>query len=588
MKYKIYNGELGVKYNKEYTEFKLYAPNAVNVDLIIGQKIYGMEKITEIGLFQQVLPGDFEGKRYQYQVFTEDERYITTDPYAIACEVNSGRGIIIDREKAKIDNFERMVSFENPLDAIIYEISIRDFTQTSVNKGKFLGVIEEKQLNYLKKLGITHVQIMPFYDFSEESVDENNPEVRYNWGYDPVNYNIPEGSFATNPENPYVRIKELKEMIKVLHENGIRVIMDVVYNHVFDAMSHSLWKTMQKDAFRFYENGDFSNGSACGNDIASDNPMVRKYIVDSILYWANEFKLDGFRFDLMGILDVDTMNEIREKLDEIDKGIIVLGEGWDLNTNLDKDKKANQLNAYKMPRIAFFSDDMRDTLRGSTFEKLGKGFANGGKSDDRLINSIKGGINLRGYISPDQLIQYVEAHDNNTVFDHFSITNSEDSLVDRIKMQNIATTLVITSQGIPFLHAGQEFFRTKLGHENSYNLSDEINKFDFNRADNFNDNVEYISNLIEYRKKTSLFKLDSFQEIEEKFKLLKFSDRSLMYSLDNKIFVLVNSSDKAINFEIEKGNYEIIFSSFKKQNSEILIDNLFEVSKYNCVILERK
>ena len=579
MKYKIYNGELGVKYNKEYTEFKLYAPNAVNVDLIIGQKIYGMEKITEIGLFQQVLPGDFEGKRYQYQVFTEDERYITTDPYAIACEVNSGRGIIIDREKAKIDNFERMASFENPLDAIIYEISIRDFTQTSVNKGKFLGVIEEKQLNYLKKLGITHVQIMPFYDFSEESVDENNPEVRYNWGYDAVNYNIPEGSFATNPENPYVRIKELKEMIKVLHENGIRVIMDVVYNHVFDAMSHSLWKTMQKDSFRFYENGDFSNGSACGNDIASDNPMVRKYIVDSILYWANEFKLDGFRFDLMGILDVDTMNEIREKLDEIDKGIIVLGEGWDLNTNLDKDKKANQLNAYKMPRIAFFSDDMRDTLRGSTFEKLGKGFANGGKSDDRLINSIKGGINLRGYISPDQLIQYVEAHDNNTVFDHFSITNSEDSLVDRIKMQNIATTLVITSQGIPFLHAGQEFFRTKLGHEN---------KFDFDRTENFKENVQYISELIEYRKKNPLFKLNSFEEIDKKFKLLKFSDRSLMYSLDNKIFVLVNSSDKAINFEIEKGNYEIIFSSFKKQNMNILIENLFEVSKYNCVILERK
>ena len=580
MKYKIHKGELGVKYNKEYTEFKLYAPNAINVDLIIEQKIYGMEKIEEIGLFQQVLPGDFEGKRYLYQVFTENERYITTDPYAIACEVNSGSGIIIDRDKTQIDNFERMESFENPLDAIIYEISVRDFTQNAVNKGKFLGVIE--------KLGITHVQIMPFYDFSDESVDENNPELRYNWGYDPVNYNIPDGSFATDAKDPYVRIRELKEMVRVLHENGIRVIMDVVYNHVYDAMSHSLWKTMQKEAFRFYENGEFSNGSACGNDLASDHPMVRKYIVDSILYWANEFKLDGFRFDLMGILDVDTMNEIREKLDEIDKGIIVLGEGWDLNTSLDKEKRANQLNAYKMPRISFFSDDIRDTLRGSTFEKLGKGFANGGKSDDRLINSIKGGINLRGYISPDQLIQYVEAHDNNTVFDHFSITNSKDSLVDRIKMQNIATTLVMTSQGIPFLHAGQEFFRTKFGHENSYNLSDEINKFDFDRAENFKENVQYISELIEYRKKNPLFKLNNFDEIEKKFKLLQFNDRSLMYSLDDKIFVLVNSSNEAISFELESGEYEIVFSSFKKNNVNILIDNLFEVSNYNCVILERK
>lgn len=588
MKYKIYKGELGVKYNKEYTEFKLYAPNAINVDLIIEQKIYGMEKIEEIGLFQQVLPGDFEGKRYLYQVFTENERYITTDPYAIACEANSGSGIIIDRDKTQIDNFERMESFENPLDAIIYEISVRDFTQNAVNKGKFLGVIEDKQLNYLKKLGITHVQIMPFYDFSDESVDENNPELRYNWGYDPVNYNIPDGSFATDAKDPYVRIRELKEMVRVLHENGIRVIMDVVYNHVYDAMSHSLWKTMQKEAFRFYENGEFSNGSACGNDLASDHPMVRKYIVDSILYWANEFKLDGFRFDLMGILDVDTMNEIREKLDEIDKGIIVLGEGWDLNTSLDKEQRANQLNAYKMPRISFFSDDIRDTLRGSTFEKLGKGFANGGKSDDRLINSIKGGINLRGYISPDQLIQYVEAHDNNTVFDHFSITNSEDSLVDRIKMQNIATTLVMTSQGIPFLHAGQEFFRTKFGHENSYNLSDEINKFDFDRAENFKENVQYISELIEYRKKNPLFKLNNFDEIEKKFKLLQFNDRSLMYSLDDKIFVLVNSSNEAISFELESGEYKIVFSSFKKNNVNILIDNLFEVSNYNCVILERK
>lgn len=588
MKYKIHKGELGVKYNKEYTEFKLYAPNAINVDLIIEQKIYGMEKIEEIGLFQQVLPGDFEGKRYLYQVFTENKRYITTDPYAIACEVNSGSGIIIDRDKTQIDNFERMESFENPLDAIIYEISVRDFTQNAVNKGKFLGVIEDKQLNYLKKLGITHVQIMPFYDFSDESVDENNPELRYNWGYDPVNYNIPDGSFATDAKDPYVRIRELKEMVRVLHENGIRVIMDVVYNHVYDAMSHSLWKTMQKEAFRFYENGEFSNGSACGNDLASDHPMVRKYIVDSILYWVNEFKLDGFRFDLMGILDVDTMNEIREKLDEIDKGIIVLGEGWDLNTSLDKEKRANQLNAYKMPRISFFSDDIRDTLRGSTFEKLGKGFANGGKSDDRLINSIKGGINLRGYISPDQLIQYVEAHDNNTVFDHFSITNSKDSLVDRIKMQNIATTLVMTSQGIPFLHAGQEFFRTKFGHENSYNLSDEINKFDFDRAENFKENVQYISELIEYRKKNPLFKLNNFDEIEKKFKLLQFNDRSLMYSLDDKIFVLVNSSNEAISFELESGEYEIVFSSFKKNNVNILIDNLFEVSNYNCVILERK
>ena len=380
-------------------------------------------------------------------------------------------------------------------------------------------------------------------------------------------------------------------MIKVLHENGFRVIMDVVYNHVFDAMDHSLWKTLENYAFRFYDNGEFSNGTGCGNDVASEKYMIRKYIVDSIKYWASEYKLDGFRFDLMGILDVETMNEIRKELNKIDDSIIILGEGWDLNTNLNKELKANQYNAYKMPNISFFSDDMRDSLRGSTFEKLERGFVNNGTVDERLLNSIKGGINLRGYISPNQVIQYIEAHDNNTVFDHFEITNSESSLDERIRMQAIATSIVLCSQGIPFIHAGQEFFRTKFGIENSYKSSDEINKFDFERAQKYQEYVNYFSDLIKYRRSNDLFKLGNFDVIEEKIDIIRFDYESLIFSIDNKLLIAVNVSKDTKSFNIPdnyKGNYRVIFENFRKNetNKTILLDNIL-MQGLEFILLEK-
>lgn len=585
-----YDGFLGYKYSKNYTEFRIYAPTSNKIELILNdERIVLMTKNEEKGIFEVIVNGNLENFKYMYRIYFDDIMYETIDPYANACNANSRFGMIIDLSKTNPKNFNRMERFSNILNAIIYELHIRDFTLNSKNRGKYLGVVEKKQLNYLKKLGITHVQILPFYDYSSNSVDELNPDLRYNWGYDPVNYNIPEGSYSSNPENPYTRIKELKQMINILHKNGIRVIMDVVYNHVFDAMAHSFSKTLPGYAFRMDENLNFSNGTACGNDVASERKMIRKYIVDSVKYWASEYNLDGFRFDLMGILDIDTMNEIRRELDKIDDSIIILGEGWDLNTALKFDLKANQNNACKMPNIAFFNDDMRDSLRGNTFEKLDKGFVNEGTYlEERLIKSIKGGWGLKSYINPNQLIQYIEAHDNNTVFDHFQITNSNLSDTIRIKMQAIATSIVLTSQGIPFLHAGQEFFRTKFGVENSYKSSDEINKFDFERAKKYKNYVEYFSDLISFRKDNYLLKQDNYEKIEKSFKLIVFEKGLLGYSLNDEILILANANNKNIKINLEyDGLYKVEFSKFKKENKIIKINKKVEIPKLDFIILTK-
>lgn len=579
-----YDGKLGIEYSESATTFRVFAPTATKVELLINNQNLEMNKNFDKGVFELTVEGNLDKVPYMYKTFFEGETFTTVDPYAIASEANSARSVVVDLSKTF--KGERMPKF-NMLDAVIYELHIRDFTLNAKNRGKYLGVVEEKQLEYLKKLGVTHVQLLPIYDYSTDSVDELNPDLRYNWGYDPVNYNVPEGSYSSDPTDPYSRINELKEMVEILHKNGIRVIMDVVYNHVYDALAHSLSKTIPNYAFRKTDYFHFSNGTGCGNDVASERAMIRKYIVDSVKYWASEFNLDGFRFDLMGILDVETMNEIRQELDKIDESIIVLGEGWDLVTSLAPELKANQLNACKMPNIAFFNDDIRDSLRGSTFEKLGQGFVSGGKLEERLISSIKGGNGLKSYIAPNQLIQYIEAHDNNTVFDHIEITNGDESVEDRVKMQSIATTIVLMSQGVPFIHAGQEFFRTKDGVENSYKSSDYINRFDFGRAEEYSSYVNYLSDLISYRKEKDVLRLDTYERIEENFRLIEANDDIIAYSFGN-IYVIANVSKEEKNVVIDEGNYKIIFNNFNKIDNKIInVVNEYKMNSLNILILEK-
>lgn len=582
--------KLGAIYTNKKTTFKVKSTaDKVVLKDYTNSKEYEMKKQLN-GIHVLTLEGNLNGMQYNYLAYFNTDVQEAVDPYANAVSVNGKRSVVVNLKRTNPRNFKRMTSFENPLDAVIYELHVRDYTidenLKSKYKGKFLALVESKNLKYLKSLGITHLQLLPIFDYSENSVDETNILEKYNWGYDPVNYNAVEGSYSTDPYNPENRIIELKKTIKKLHDNNIRVIMDVVYNHVFDVKSHSFEKLNPDYFFRKdKENKYYSNGTGCGNDVASEKYWVRKYIVDSVVYWAKEYKLDGFRFDLMGILDLKTMNEIRKELDKIDKSIIILGEGWDLDTNLADDKKAKQQNAVKMPRIAFFSDDIRDSVKGSTFNEVGKGFVScTRKEDKRLIPAIKGGQGLHSYISPSQVIQYVEAHDNYTMFDHFQKLN-----VNNIRRRHLlASSIILTSQGIPFIHAGQEFCRTKKGDENSYKSDDSINKFDWTLAKKNKRMIKYISDLISIRKDEKLFKMDTYDEINKNFKLIEYKNNLLVYSLglDDKYIIIANASTKKYKVEFN-GEYSVIINNYKRIYNTKVKDS-FDVTALNFVILKKE
>lgn len=587
--------ELGPIYTNSKTTFNAWAPTATEMNLIEylnnGQTILHPMKKDNEGVFSITIKGNLDGFVYNYQIKFDNLVNEAVDPYVKATTVNGKKGVVVNLLKTNPKKFTRLAPFTNPVDAVIYELSIRDFTVDPnakfKNKGKFLGLCENKAIKYLKSLGITHVQMMPIYNFSCDSVDELHPFDKYNWGYDPVNYNVVEGAFATDPTKPTVRIKELKKLIKTLHDNGIRVIMDVVYNHVYDAMQHSFEKLVPDYGFRKDEFCNFSNGSGCGNDVASDHLMIRKYIVDSVVYWANEYKLDGFRFDLMGILDVTTMNEIRKKLDEIDPSIIMLGEGWHLNTDLDKADMATQTNAGKMPGVAFFNDDIRNDLKGSTYEQITTGFVNSWKSKkDSLVKSIMGGLGLYSYTSPNQLVQYVEAHDDYTLFDQLGISSDKNKINEIKKMHKMATSIALLAQGISFIHSGQEFYRTKYNIENSYKSSDKINKFDWSRMKSNKKYVNYVSDLIKFKKNTPIFRLNTYEEIKKAFKLLKYSKSFIAYQL-GEYLILANTSKKTKVFNISS-KYAIISSNYKFNDEKKILNGNINVTSLNFMILKKE
>lgn len=576
-----YNEELGAIYSKEKTIFKVWAPTSTKVNLLI----YGNDKKikntinmkrNEKGVYSVTLSGDKLGTIYNYEVYFDEKSNIAVDPYAKSTTINGEHSVVVNPEIFN-DNF---IASKNP---IIYELHIRDLSISDdsgiKNKGKFLGLTEKGTktkngqitgLDYIKSLGITHVQLLPIYDFSKYSVDETNQFAKYNWGYDPVNYNTPEGSYSTDPNDPNSRIVELQQLVKELHKNDIGVIMDVVYNHVFSVGEHSFNKIVPNYFFRHNEDGTLTNGTGVGNDVASERAMARKFIIDSVKYWAKTYKLDGFRFDLMGILDIETMKKIREELLKINPNIIILGEGWDMGT-LPKEEKAAQYNANKLPNIAFFNDDIRDGIKGSTFGKIGKGFVSGElNQEQRVINNVKGAEGIKTYTSANQLIQYVEAHDNLTLWDQLARTNSDESEIIRIKRHKLATSIVLLSQGIPFIHAGQEFARTKNGNENSYNASDEINKLDWNRAKENKDIVEYFKSLILIRKNHNLFNLKEYNEINKVFKIIQAKDKLIAYNLsDDKenIYVVHNSGSDIKEINIENGRYLVLVKdNYAKEN----------------------
>ena len=585
--YFSYDGELGALYEKEGTLLRVWTPTAKSVEVWIyaddsfkgpSTKIEMVQKPK--GIFEAYLPGDQHGTIYVYKIlFLNNRESISVDPYARATTVNGMKSVIADLNRTNPDGWgERLPAFGLPEEAIIYELHIRDFSisETSgiVNKGKFLGLTEKNTqnasgrktgLDYLIDLGITHIQILPMFDYA--TVDEANlTEPQYNWGYDPLNYNVPEGSYSTDPFDPFNRIFELKQMIRTLHDNGLRVIMDVVYNHVYDPKDQALERTVPGYFYRYNADGSLANGTGVGNDTASERHMMRKYIIDSVKYWAKEYHLDGFRFDLMGIHDSVTMNAIREALDKIDPSIIIIGDGWEMSTPLPEDLKASQKNAQAMPRIAHFNDSIRVALKGSDFgDEKDRGFISGKNYlEDLLLRNIKGAMHLSShssYVDPEQVIQYVEAHDNLTLYDKLLRSNPDDSEEVRIKRHTLATSIVLLSQGVPFIHGGQEFLRTKAGVANSYQSPDEINQFEWERVTTFQESVAYVKGLIALRKSEYLFRLHTHEEIDTHFTMLSENFNIVAFSLTNsekKYIVIFNGNRSDTIFRIQKGKYAIL------------------------------
>ncbi|MBJ8106387.1 MULTISPECIES: type I pullulanase [Bacillus cereus group] len=618
-----YSGnDLGNIYTPQHTKFRVWAPTASEAKLVTYKK--WNDKIgTEInmqqgekGTWKAELKGNQKGLFYTYKVKIGDKWTEAVDPYVRAASINGDKGVVIDLNETNPKKWKvnKKPEFKNPEDAIIYELHVRDLSiqpESGIKqKGKYLGVTEKGTkgpegvktgLDHIKDLGVTHVQLLPIFDYASVN-EENLNEPQYNWGYDPKNFNVPEGSYSTNPYEPTVRITELKQMIQTLHDNNLRVVMDVVYNHMYNAAESNFHKLVPGYYYRYNEDGTFANGTGVGNDTASERKMMRKFMVDSVTYWAKEYNLDGFRFDLMGIHDYETMNEIRKAVNQIDPSIILHGEGWDLNTPLAAELKANQKNAEKMKGIAHFNDNIRDGLKGSVFEEKENGFVNGKENmEERIKKGITAGIdydtNSSTYQDPEQVLTYVEAHDNHTLWDKLELTNPGDSEEVRKQMHKLSSSILLTSQGIPFLHAGQEFMRTKYGDHNSYKSPDSINQMDWLRRAAFNNEVEYMKGLIELRKKYSAFRMTSAEQIKKYVAFIDVPKNVVAYTIDgngsgNKseyFMVAHNANREAVDITLpSKGPWKVLVDGKQAGSKTLYVvhDNKIKVPALSSFVLK--
>ncbi|WP_026593202.1 type I pullulanase [Bacillus sp. UNC437CL72CviS29] len=618
-----YDGnDLGNIYTPQETKFRLWAPTASEAKLVTYKK-WNDEKGTEIsmdqgekGTWTAKLTGDQKGLFYTYKVKIGDKWTEAVDPYVRAASVNGDKGAVVDLKETNPKNWKgnKKPKFKNPEDAIIYELQVRDLSiqpESGIkNKGKYLGVTEKGTrgpegvktgLDHIKDLGVTHVQFLPIFDYASVNEEKLN-EPQYNWGYDPKNYNVPEGSYSTNPYEPTVRITELKQMIQTLHDNNLRVVMDVVYNHMYSAAESNFHKLVPGYYYRYNEDGSLANGTGVGNDTASERKMMRKFMIDSVVYWAKEYNLDGFRFDLMGIHDVETMNAIRKAVHQIDPSIILHGEGWDLNTPLAPELKANQKNAEKMNGIAHFNDDIRDGLKGSVFGDKDNGFVNGMQNmEERIKKGITAGLDydkkVSTYQDPEQVLTYVEAHDNHTLWDKLELTNPGDSEEVRKQMHKLSSSIILTSQGVPFLHAGQEFMRTKYGDHNSYKSPDSINQMDWVRRAAFDKEVEYMKGLIELRNKYSAFRMTTAEQIKKHVTFMDAPKNVVAYTIDskengnkNEYFVVAhNANREAMEINLpSKGPWKVLVDG-EHAGSKVLYvfhDNKMKVPALSSFVLK--
>ncbi|MBU3114211.1 type I pullulanase [Clostridium lacusfryxellense] len=589
-----YDGnDLGNTYSTSKTSFRVWAPTANEVKVVTYAKWddktgieSNMEK-SEKGTWAYDLGGDQNGTFYTYKVNVGGIWNEAVDPYARSVSANGDKGAIINLKETNPEKWNpgEKPTFSNLNDAILYELHVRDFSidknSGMKNKGKFLALTETGTtgtdgsitgIDYIKDLGITHVELMPISDYA--SVNETDIKPQFNWGYNPKNYNAPEGSYSTDPYNPISRVKELKQAVQSLHTAGLRVTMDVVYSHMYSSNDSNFNKIVPGYYYKYNEDGTDSNESGYGNTIASENSMARKFIVDSVAYWAKEYNIDGFRFDLMNLIDIKTMNEVRKKLDSINPSIIIIGDGSDNRTQLSEDTQATQKNTSKMTGIAHFNSLIRNAISGNVFEAKTKGFVNGKTNVETDIKKgIVGGIDYSSTIKtwekvePAQSINYAESHSDNTLWDKLLLTNPGDSAAVRLKMHKMADSMILTSQGITSFQAGQEFLRTKGGNSNSYKESDSVNQIDWTRKSQNIDTVNYFKGLIALRKAHPAFRMTSAEMIKKNLNFLIAPENVVAYEIDHNanmdtwanIVIAFNANKKDITIQLpQKGKWNIV------------------------------
>ncbi|WP_028042138.1 type I pullulanase [Candidatus Stoquefichus massiliensis] len=588
----FYDGnDLGSTYTKEKTIFKVWAPLSTGVILKVVKDgkdyLYPMERGLK-GVYSVEVKGDLECAHYFYLVKHAGNYDISMDPYAYASSSNGRTNIVVDLNKVPLKKYP-LQPLEHKTDAIIYETSVRDFSMSSTsgmkNKGKFLAFTEPHTstdsgnptgLDYLSCLGITHVQLMPINDFA--TVDEKNPFELYNWGYDPAAYNVTEGSYVSDSDNGYKRIQEAQQMIEALHSRGLRVVLDVVYNHMHDVNMNALEKTVPHYFFRRNNDGSLSNGSWCGNDLNTTAKMCRKYILDMCKRWQLLYGIDGYRFDLMGIIDIETMKLVDAQGKALDSSFMVYGEGWNMMTALPENKRTTIQNNRQVPHIGFFNDFFRDTLRG-TNQMETKGYFSG--DTYKTNDAMKAICNLDMFENISQSINYVECHDNATCYDKLLISNYDEDEETKKKRLRLLLAAVILSQGIPFIHSGQEFFRTKGGQHNTYNAGDQVNALDWNRKDCEIDTIQFVQFLIHLRKNNPCFRYDNYDMIRENVKTENIDHRMIKYSLHQEdgehqdYIVYFNASSDSIDVDVEEG-FSVLCHSEKGNilNGKLHIDGI--------------
>ncbi len=632
--YPVYGGnDLGVNYSSEATVFKIWSPMAEQVQLNIYENDATeppIEKInlnkSENGVWEIKVNKNLINNYYTFQIQL-DKKWLpeTPDIYAKAVGTNGRRGMVVDLNKTNPENWKNdaFIPVKNKTDIILYELHVRDFSihQNSgmKNKGKFLAFTETASktpagnstgLDHIKDLGVSHIHLLPAFDFN--SVDEGKPELKqYNWGYDPLHYNVPEGSYSTNPSDGNVRIREFKQMVQAIHNKGLGVVLDVVYNHTSSLNDSPFSRSVPGYYYRQNADGKFSDATGCGNETASERAMMQKYIIESVCYWAQEYHIDGFRFDLMGVHDIETMNLISAALHKINPNVFIYGEGWTAGGSpLEEEKRAIKRLTYLLDNIAAFSDDMRDGVKGKWNDEHSVGFASGNLE---VAEDLKFGIVAATQHSqidyskvsyskkpwakePFQCINYVSCHDNHTLYDKLKLSAKNATEEELIKMDKLSNAIVLTSQGVPFIHAGEEIIRTKNGVENSYKSPDEINEINWLNKDKNISVFNYYQSFIALRKNHPAFRMPTNAMIQECLQFSKKDEPGIIsYQLINhangdkwkNIFVVFNGNKENKSIELPAGKWTLVANEtgVNEKGVKTITDNKINVAGISAYIL---